>query len=231
MKNGAYPYFEKKQPWSSHWYIQRWLEGFKAGTRVLDIGTASGILGQSLAGSGFILTGLEPNNEWARLAQPYYHKFWVGTIEDAKPEIIQSQDVVILADILEHLPNPELVLDRLLDLQPAGCIFIVSTPNIANISIRLNLLFGHFDYEDRGILDQTHLRLFTRRTIFKLLKSAGLEILDYEVTPVPLELVNPFFETSVLGRPLYAGLFRLTKLFPTLFGYQFVVKARKPVKS
>ncbi len=197
---------------------------------MLDIGTASGILGQSLAGSGFIMTGLEPNDSWARLAQPYYQKFWMGTVEDAGPEIIKDQDVVILADILEHLMDPESVLERLLDLQPEGCIFIVSTPNIANISIRLNLLFGRFDYEDRGILDQTHLRLFTRRTLFKLLKSAGLDILNCQATPVPLELVSPFFETSALGRPLYAGLFRLTKLFPTLFGYQFVVKARKLMK-
>lgn len=231
IPNGAYPYFEKKQAWSSHWYILRWLEEFKPGTRMLDIGTASGILGQSLAGSGFNLTGLEPNNSWARMAQPYYQKFWVGTIEEAKPEIIQGQDVVILADILEHLPNPECVLKRLLNLQPEGCVFIISAPNIANIVIRLNLLFGRFDYQDRGILDQTHLRFFTRRTLLKLLELSGLEILDCIVTPVPLSLVNTFFETSAFGRLFYAGLNKFTKLFPTLFGYQFVIKARKPIRE
>jgi 2-polyprenyl-3-methyl-5-hydroxy-6-metoxy-1,4-benzoquinol methylase len=230
IQNGAYPYFEKKEPWSSHWYIRHWLEKFKPGTRVLDIGTASGILGQSLKDSGFILTGLEPNRAWAQMAKPYYHNFFQGTVEEASPELLQGQDVVILADILEHLQDPRCVLKRLLDLQASGCIFIVSVPNIANISIRLNLLFGRFEYQDRGILDQTHFRLFTRRTLLRLLESAGLEILDCQVTPVPLELVHPFFVQSPVGKPLYAGLFHLTRLFPTLLGYQFVVKARKPIQ-
>ncbi len=228
---GAYPYFVKKQPWSSHWYIRRWLEEFKPGTHILDIGAASGILGRSLGSSGFILTGLEPNREWACIARPYYQNFWQGTVEDADPEFIRDQDVVILADILEHLADPKSVIDKLMTLQPDGCIFIVSVPNIANISIRLKLLFGRFEYQDRGILDKTHLRLFTRQTLFELLELSGLDILDSKVTPVPLSLVNPFFETSRIGSALYAGLDRLTRIFPTLLGYQFVVKACKPIRK
>jgi 2-polyprenyl-3-methyl-5-hydroxy-6-metoxy-1,4-benzoquinol methylase len=224
-----YPYIEKKHSWSSHWYIRRWLTACKNGTKILDVGTASGILGRALSGSGFQLTGLEPDVKWSQMARPYYQIFWEGRIEDAPSEIIGGQDVVILADILEHVSNPERVLKRLLELQPPGCIFIVSTPNIANISVRINLLFGRFDYQERGILDQTHLRYFTRRTLFKLLESSGIEILDCKATPVPLPFVHPFFESSVIGKTLYAGLNYLTKLFPTLMGYQFVIKARKPL--
>ena len=227
--NGAYPYIEKKQAWSSHWHIRRWLAEFKPGTKVLDIGTASGMLGQAFSDSGFLLTGLEPNAMWAETARPYYHKFWEGTIEDAPQEIIKDQDVVILADVIEHLSSPERVLEQLIDIQPDGCVFLVSAPNIANLSIRISLLFGRFDYQERGILDQTHLRLFTRQTLFKLLKSCGLDILDCKVTPIPLALVDPFFENSAIGRWLYSGLNHLTRIFPTLLGYQFVVKARKPL--
>jgi 2-polyprenyl-3-methyl-5-hydroxy-6-metoxy-1,4-benzoquinol methylase len=230
IANGAYPYVEKKQPWSSHWFIRQFMAGFKPGTRVLDIGAASGILGQSLAGSGFVLTGLEPDSNWAGRARPYYQHFWQGTVEAAPQELLANHDVVILGDILEHLSNPESVMERLTGLQPGGCVFIVSVPNIANLYIRINLLIGRFEYQDRGILDRTHLRLFTRKTILKLLKSFNLEILDTRVTPVPLALINPVFDNPVVGHPLYKGLYYMTKLAPTLLGYQFVIKTQKPVR-
>jgi 2-polyprenyl-3-methyl-5-hydroxy-6-metoxy-1,4-benzoquinol methylase len=228
IPDGAYPYIEKRQPWSSHWYIRRWLSECNPGIKVLDIGTASGIIGQALSDSGFFLTGLEPEPRWAEIARPFYQKFWQGTIEEAPPDILAGQDIVILADVLEHLSNPESVLKHLYDLQPAGCIFIISVPNIANLSVRLNLLLGRFDYQERGILDKTHRRLFTRNTLYQLLLSCGLEILESSPTPVPLALVDPFFENSSIGKPLYTGLHFFTRLFPTVLGYQFIVKARKP---
>jgi 2-polyprenyl-3-methyl-5-hydroxy-6-metoxy-1,4-benzoquinol methylase len=230
ISDGVTPYVEKKQPGSSHWLIRHWLAEYKPGTKLLDVGAASGILGRAFLDSGFFLTGLEPNAKWAAMARPYYQKFWEGSIENAPLEIIKGQDVVILADVLEHLSSPECVLEQLIDVQPDGCVFFVSVPNIANISIRINLLLGRFDYQERGILDQTHLHFFTRKTILKLLKSCGLEILEIRVTPVPLALVNPFFDNLVVGRPLCEGLYYLTKLAPTLLGYQFVIKTQKPVR-
>jgi 2-polyprenyl-3-methyl-5-hydroxy-6-metoxy-1,4-benzoquinol methylase len=229
ISDGVTYYVEKKQPGSSHWLIRHWLAEYKPGTKLLDVGTANGMLGQAIAESGFILTGVEPDRNWAQIARHYYHKFWEGTVEEAAPEIIEGQDVVILADILEHLRSPEGVLKYLFGLQPAGCVFLISVPNIANIFIRFKLLLGRFDYQERGILDRTHLRFFTRRTFFKLLNFTGLEILESKVTPVPLELIHPFFEKSILGRSIYNGLYHLSALFPTLLGYQFVVKAQKPV--
>ena len=228
ISDGVTSYVEKKQAGSSHWLIRHWLAEYKPGTKLLDVGAASGMLGQSVAESGFILTGVEPDRNWARTARPYYQKFWEGTVEEAAPETIAGQDVVILADILEHLSSPEAVLKYLFALQPAGCVFIISVPNVANIFVRFNLLLGRFDYQERGILDRTHLRFFTRRTFLNLLNLTSLEILESKVTPVPLELVNPFFENSFVGRSIYNGLYHLTKLFPTLLGYQFVVKAQKP---
>jgi hypothetical protein len=99
-------------------------------------------------------------------------------------------------------------------------------PNVANLWIRLSLLAGRFDYSDRGILDRTHLRFFTRKTLTELLKSTNLEILSLQVTPIPLELVSSIF-LSVPGKWLHAVFARLTSSVPTILGYQFVVKARK----
>jgi hypothetical protein len=92
--------------------------------------------------------------------------------------------------------------------------------------VRLNLLLGRFDYADRGILDRTHLRFFTRKTLVAMLENAGLEILSIRSTPIPLELVSDFFVTPP-GRLIHALLAKCTSLLPSLLGYQFVVDARK----
>ncbi len=133
----------------------------------------------------------------------------------------------MLGDILEHLPDPDTVLKRLVECQPSNALFIISVPNIANLWVRLNLLMGKFDYTDRGILDRTHLHFFTRRTLVNMIQNSGLEILSIQATPIPLELVSRFFVT-LPGRFIHAVLARFTHWLPTLLGYQFVVQARKP---
>ena len=94
--------------------------------------------------------------------------------------------------------------------------------------MRLHLLAGHFDYTERGILDRTHLRFFTRRTLIKMVNAAGLQVERIHPTSIPLELVHPFFIESAAGRASQRLLAWLTRLFPTLLGYQFVLKAIKP---
>jgi hypothetical protein len=91
----------------------------------------------------------------------------------------------------------------------------------------LNLLFGRFTYTERGILDRTHLRFFTRQTAIQLVEGAGLQMDRLNVTPVPLELISPFF-MSAFGLLLFRIFAWLTRRLPTLLGYQFIVAARKP---
>ncbi|HEY9527574.1 MAG TPA: class I SAM-dependent methyltransferase [Anaerolineales bacterium] len=196
-------------------------------SRVLDIGTASGTLARMCQGHPLRLFGVEPNPDWAQIAAPLYERIVVGSIHDVEDEFLSGYDVVVLGDVLEHLPVPEAVLQRLVGLQASGSMFIISVPNIANLWIRLSLLVGRFDYADRGILDRTHLRFFTRKTLLEMLKRSGLEIVSLQVTPIPLELVSRFF-LSIPGRWIHALFARLTSLLPALLGYQFVLKARKP---
>jgi hypothetical protein len=66
----------------------------------------------------------------------------------------------LLADVLEHIPKPEKQLDRLTSLQSNGSIFIISIPNIVDIRVMPNLLFGRSDYTDQGIMDRTHPAIF-----------------------------------------------------------------------
>ena len=110
-------------------------------------------------------------------------------------------------------------------LKPDG-VLLLSLPNVANVTVRLALLLGRFHYGSRGILDRTHLRFFTRATGRALLEESGYRVLSIDATAMPLELAF-----SALSRPPLAGLVRGTtlaaaRLWPTLFGYQFVYEAR-----
>jgi len=221
------PYMEKEDPWSSHTRIRTWLAQQQAGTRILDIGAATGTLGKQFAEAGLVMYGIEPHPAWAKLARPYYTELLVGTLDDASDAFLSRHDVVVCADVLEHIAEPTQALRRMLALQSVGCHFLISVPNIANIWMRLNLLLGRFDYTDRGILDRTHLRFFTRRTLRGMFDAVGLRVVELHVTPIPLNLIHPMFHQSSVGRLAHALLARLTRTFPTLLGYQFVVKAVK----
>lgn len=170
--------------------------------------------------------GIESNAEWAAIASPFYEKLWICSFDDAPDEALRGYDAVVLGDVLEHMPAPKITLNKLVGLQAPGSLFIISVPNVANLWVRLHLFMGHFDYAERGILDHTHLRFFTRKTLIDLVNGAGLDITSIQATPIPLELISPFFAVP-LGKLLYAAFVWFTSLLPTLLGYQFIVEAKK----
>ena len=217
-------YIEKQDPWSSHSIIQKWLNRFPPGTKVLDIGTATGLLGKRCEGFGFLLKGIEPVQKWAEEAKPYYDKILCTSLEQAPDEFLSTQDVVILADVLEHTSSPEKILTHLVALQKPGTQIFISIPNVANIWIRVNLLFGKFNYADNGILDRTHLRFFTKFTFLELLHSSGLNIVELRFTPIPLNRVTPFFQNNPSGRFIHRALNFFARMLPELFAYQFVAR-------
>lgn len=99
----------------------------------------------------------------------------------------QQFDVVLACDVLEHLRAPELVLDQLLTvLRPMGQL-VISLPNIAYAGVLASMRSGVFDYTDKGLLDRTHLRFFTRRSIEKMLLDGGWGIRQWEANRLPLE--------------------------------------------
>lgn len=218
-------YLEKTDRWSSHTIIRNWLCDFPVGASVLDIGTAGGILGKHFQGSGITLKGIELLPEYAEAARAYYAEVICARIEDVADEIIASQDGIVCADVLEHLVYPKQVLERLVSLQKTKTQFLISVPNVANIWIRLNLLFGKFDYTENGILDRDHLHFYTKRTFKSLLFESGLRILEMKYTPIPLNRLGVFFSENWLGRFLHKILAWFTQLDPGLLAYQFVARA------
>jgi 2-polyprenyl-3-methyl-5-hydroxy-6-metoxy-1,4-benzoquinol methylase len=131
----------------------------------------------------------------------------------------------VAGDVLEHLPDPGAVLVRLGPLlAPEGRLF-VSLPNVANVTVRLGLLLGDFDYTPRGLLDETHMRFFTRKTGRRLLTAHGFTIRSETATAMPVELALPFLAKPPLASLVRSATLFLARLWPTLFGYQFVWEA------
>jgi SAM-dependent methyltransferase len=131
----------------------------------------------------------------------------------------------VAGDVLEHLEEPGRALGLLRRfLKPDG-VLLVSLPNVANVTVRLSLLLGRFDYAPRGILDATHLRFFTRRTGRALLESHGFRVASVTATAMPAELAVPALGTPLLAPVVRGGVLFLARLRPTLFGYQFVYEA------
>jgi len=140
----------------------------------------------------------------------------------ANPE---SFDLVVLADVLEHLPDPLRVLRSVHSLLNPGARIVISVPNVAHVSVRAQLFFGRFHYSTRGILDSTHLRFFTRRTVTDLLTDADFSTHQTIASAAPLELVWPALARSRFGRVLLALNNRLPALWSGGFAYQYVMVA------
>lgn len=148
------------------------------GSRVLDLGCAHGYLGRVLSDHGCMVWGLDIDQEAVRAAMPFYVDARVVDL-DADWEFPWPDcafDVVLAADVLEHLRDPARALHLALGhLRPGGRV-IVSLPNVAHFSVRIPLLFGQFRYRKTGILDQTHLRFFTFGTALEFASNVGLHV-------------------------------------------------------
>jgi predicted TPR repeat methyltransferase len=171
------------------------------------------------------------NPDWGNAAEPYYHEFFHGKIEEAPEKIIRQADFIIFADILEHLPDPETILRKIVRNQTSGVLFAISVPNIAHLYMRWQLLLGKFEYTEVGIMDRTHLRFFTRKTFEQMLATCGLIIIEKQTTPIPLDLVNPFFSNFKIGRLIHKMYATLSMKWPTMLGYQFVYLCRLPANE
>ena len=220
------PYQLKSDPYSSHAVILSRL-GDGRGRRALDVGAADGFLAELLTRQGWQVTALERDPAQAAKARGRCHEVIVADLDAAAPRLEGNYAAIVYGDVLEHLSDPLPVLVALNRTLSAEGRVIVSVPNVAHLWVRLSLALGRWDYGDRGILDRTHLRFFTKRTLGAFLRDAGLRVEELVATPVPLPLVvPPRFHGSVLDtvHGLSAGAARLWK---GGLAYQFVAVCRR----
>ncbi len=149
--------------------------------QVLDIGCSSGSLGELLAKQrGCVVDGVEPDKEDAGLASKKLRKVWNSDIETAVKDIHDKYDVLIFADVLEHLLYPGKVLWAARSLlKPTGRV-VFSVPNMAHISVRLALLAGDWRHTETGLLDKTHLHYWDIDTIKDVFKEAGMNLVELD---------------------------------------------------
>ncbi len=145
---------------------------------------------------------------------------------DVLPFAPESFDVALLGDILEHLKHPFALLQAVKAvLRPGGCIY-VTVPNVANVVVRLNLLFGRFRYADSGILDRTHLRFFTIDSARLLVEHAGFTILRQDFSNWNWSLLpHPVLRMIRMRRVEQWLRNVLTRLFPGVFATQVMLVA------
>ena len=218
--------------WADYQVVQL----IKPGSTVLEIGCATGYIGKFLKEKmNCKMYGIEIDREAAEIARPYYEKIIIGDVENENilnQLSVQYFDYILCMNVLEHLKNPKDVLIKLKKFIKPNGYLIATIPNIAHWAIRLKLLYGNFDYEKglfgtdhgKGIIDETHLRFFTLKTMKKLFLDTGYKIEYYSFDP---DKGIPKFHGLLLR--LSGGwkfLKRIYSILPTLFGFQFIFKVK-----
>jgi SAM-dependent methyltransferase len=210
--------------YSSHYWILKMLDREKAAVKILDVGTAAGYLGKIWTAKGHSVSGIEFDAATAEKARVHYDSFQIADLETFAFPYRGEFDYIVFADVLEHLRDPAAVLRRCLPALKESGKIIISVPNVANWIIRLSLLLGKFDYMDRGILDRTHMRFFTLRSLNALMREVSCNVIEVIPTPLPFQLVLPFMQSKVFA-PFHVAYYALTRVWKTLFAYQFVIAA------
>jgi methionine biosynthesis protein MetW len=190
------------------------------GSRVLDVGCGTGSISMLIQRERQAsIIGIEPDPIRAEECIKRGLDTQCGVLDETHAERLGLFDVVLFADVIEHVQDPVSLLELgATMLTPTGVV-IVSTPNVAHWTVRAALLRGKFDYEPAGIMDATHLRWFTTATIGRVFSAAGLRIVDHDWTSG--EWMSCY--TGPIGSRVGRRLRRLVRLWPNLFGCQHIV--------
>lgn len=236
-ETAPYAYFE-----DINWGLLR-LWGDRQGLDVLDAGCGFATTSQRIRAAGNRVCGIESNRDAVRVARERLDEVIEADLQNVGALGDRRFDVIIFADVLEHLAWPAGVLKQYVQfVKPHGSI-IVSLPNVGLWSVRLGLMFGRFHYVESGVLDRTHLRFFTRSSAVEMLRSAGLEPFRRTYNP---GLVRPFVPLarkllggsgdpgSILESAPYRAYLKtvypaervIARLWPGLLAFQMIFEAR-----
>ncbi len=202
---------------SSHQFA---VDAVEAGAKVIDIGGGPGGVAHELTKKGCQVAVVD---QFPLEGAVSGMKLFQQDLDDELVFDVREYQYLLVLDVIEHLKNPEHFLDRLraqFDYSPKK--LVLTTPNIAFVVQRVMLALGQFNYGRAGILDRTHTRLFTFRTLGRLLADAGFRIVDIRGVPAPFpKVLGP----GVLGRLAIAVNQLLIRVSRSLFSYQIFVVA------
>jgi 2-polyprenyl-3-methyl-5-hydroxy-6-metoxy-1,4-benzoquinol methylase len=170
---------------SSHTLAHDMVQAYAQGRvlRVLEVGCASGYWGTLLKTAGHSVVGVEPDAQAAMAAQQVLDQVFVGLVDDYfATHQGEKFDVISFVDVLEHTMDPAVILTECRARLKPGGVVVASIPNVAHLAVRGMLLAGRWSYAQTGIMDNSHIRFFTRDTIVELFSTTAFRILDFKPT-------------------------------------------------
>jgi glycosyltransferase involved in cell wall biosynthesis len=218
------PYAVKRSLFSCHYFAAKLI-----GTdqRILEVGCGDGSFGTELVRAGNQVIGVD-NDPAVPLSAGYANVLDADLEQGLGAAAVnsgQQYDRVLVLDVLEHLRDPDKLLKDCKKVLGSRGKLIVSVPNTANLTVRLMILFGSFHYSDRGILDWSHVRFFTAKSVRELLEKQGFRVTARHNTIVPLERVVSMRPDSAILRAANRMLRALTAIAPGLFAYEIMLVA------
>jgi len=201
------------------------VDAIEPGSRVLDLGCSYGLMARPLLAKSVRMTGVDtaPGEHLAKELEHYHQRDLELPLELPYGRIFEY---VVCADVIEHLKNRNQLLRSVRRYLKSDGRLIISTPNVALWFYRLSLLVGRFEYGPRGVLDETHVHLYTGSTFRREVEKAGFQILSQRVTALPFEVVFESTGRSRLIRSLAFAYHALARLWPSMFAYQYILEAR-----
>jgi 2-polyprenyl-3-methyl-5-hydroxy-6-metoxy-1,4-benzoquinol methylase len=243
--NRQYQYFEEVH--------QGILKQVGTGLKILDVGCGYGQNGEEMIKKGNTVFGVDILPlaiEKARTRLTFAVAADFGRREDIPEEIKREKfDMVVFSDILEHVYDPMCLIRNAIPLMKENAILLVSVPNIANWLNRLKLFCGIWEYDVSGMMDRTHIRFFTLKSIKRFIRAAGFDIVNVYATPYfsrgwGVQIRNRMFPESRDGQPsapdalansssykfylkyIYPPEAFIANLWKSMFAYQLVITAR-----
>jgi 2-polyprenyl-3-methyl-5-hydroxy-6-metoxy-1,4-benzoquinol methylase len=231
----------------NHGLLRIW--GKRSGLRVLDVGCGFATTSARIQSFGNEVTGIDESPRIAAVAEGRLDRIVQADLGDFAAVTgqlgDQRFDVLIFADVLEHLPWPVVVLRWYLRwLKEEGTV-IVSLPNVGLWSVRMAHLLGRWEYAETGVLDHTHLRFFTRRSGRRLIAEAGLEPIATTYNPGLVRPLVPFAKAmfasddgdpaALMHSPAYRFYLRavhpvervVASLWPAMLAFQMIFEAKR----
>lgn len=243
--NGQYGYFEEIH--------QGIMKQVGTGLKILDVGCGYGQNGEAMIKRGNIVFGIDilpAVIQKAKTRLTYAAVADFSRPEDIPDEIKREKfDMVILSDVLEHVYDPMGLIRNAIPMMKENAVLLVSVPNTANWLNRIKLFFGQWDYDVSGVMDRTHIRFFTLKSIKRLIETAGFDIINVSATPYLLrgfsvQIRNRLFPDSRDGQPsapealttspyyqfylkyFYKPEVFMANLWKGMFAYQLVITAK-----
>jgi 2-polyprenyl-3-methyl-5-hydroxy-6-metoxy-1,4-benzoquinol methylase len=220
-------YKTKEDKYSSHQLLKNQvLQCSFSSPRIIDFGCYRGellnTLGNLLPGS--VLFGSDIENLIKQTNEKInFLKIDLNDVNQLERLEQNKFDVLILADILEHILTPLDILREMHKFRTDKSNVFLSIPNSGHWYFRLKVLFGKFDYEENGLFDKTHIRFFTLKTIRELILKSNFEIIDLGYSSIPWENIT---KIKILRKSLSRIERLLIKIRPEIFAYQDVCKLK-----